>query len=459
MYYMRGIPQIYQINPAIQPDCNFFFGIPGVSPLKLKLRTPFGLEDVFQYDSDLDSLVTFLHPTSSAAIGGKEFLKRMDEMSGISTEFSTSLFSMGFRSNKTFISIDVRERFNLDFDYSKDFIRFPLTGPADDEVFDMGLGIDMSLFNEMSLGISQTIGDKLTIGVRGKLLIGQANVNTTNLNIHLESSTEAILVENNIDIQTSGPYLSDYVAFAAAVPIATITEDFDNFDIGTPSIQEITEMVLNTKNMGFGVDVGVDFRAFDWLQINASLIDFGGIKWKDGMINLRNTSSYNFEGVPVELGNENFFDDFQDSLINTFDNFTTTDTEYRTTLPTKLYVGAALYPLRFISFGALSRTDFYEGDIRQQFTFSTNIYPIRLLSTSFSYSIIDGKYKNVGLGVALKLLPLNIYLLTDTGPSIYFWPPEARMLNFKLGVNLMFGNPNKRNKSKKETVYDKPVVD
>ena len=51
----------------------------------------------------------------------------------------------------------------------------------------------------------------------------------------------------------------------------------------------------------------------------------------------------------------------------------------------------------------------------------------------------------------------DIYILTDTGPSIYFWPPEARMLNFKLGVNFMMGNPNK--KKKKVKVYDMPLVD
>ncbi|MCK4920573.1 MAG: hypothetical protein KAS71_05970 [Bacteroidales bacterium] len=457
MYYMRGIPQIYQLNPAIQPDCNFFFGIPGVSPLRLQVENDFGLEDVLQYDPVLDSLVTPFHSTSDYAIGEEEFLNRLKDMNSLNTELSTSLLSFGYRNKKTFITIDIRERFSLGFDYSKDFLRLPIVGPDEGEIFDMGLGIDMSLFNEMSLGISQNIGDKLTIGVRGKLLFGQANVNTSDLNIHLETSKDAILVQNNINIQTSAPYLTDYVAFATAAPIATITKDFENFDIDIPTTQEITGMVLNTNNLGFGVDIGANYRVFDWLQVNASVVDFGAIKWKDGMINLSNTSSYTFEGIEVDMGNEEFFDDFLDTLTTTFDNFTTTPAEYRTTLPTKVFIGAAAYPLRFISFGALSRTDFINGDIRQQFTFSTNIYPIRMLSTSFSYSIIDGTYKNLGLGVALKLLPLNIYVITDTGPSIYFWPPEARMFNLKAGVNFMFGNPYM--KKKKAKVYDMPLVD
>jgi len=452
-YYMRGVPQVYQVNPAIQPDCNFFFGIPGLSPVKVQVDNDFGLEDVIQYDPITDSLVFFLHPNGIR----EEILDRLEDTNSFTADFSTSLFSLGFRVNKAFITLDIRERFGLNFDYSKDFLRFPMVGPADGEIFDINMGVDMTLFNEMSLGVSRKIGDKLTIGVRGKLLFGQANLNTSAMDIHLESSTDAILVENDFSINTSDPYLADYVAFASAAPIATITQDFDNFDIGTPDFDEIKSMVINPDNMGLAVDIGVDFRVFDWLQLNASVVDLGSINWKSGVVNLSNTSSYNFVGVHTDIQQDDFFDLFLDTLEMTFDNFTTTATKYKTALPTKVYAGVALHPLKFISFGALSRTDFYKGDIRQQFTFSTNIYPIRMLSTSFSYSIIDGTYKNLGLGIALKLLPLNIYLLTDTGPSIYFWPPEARMFNFKLGVNIMVGNPNKKNKRVK--VYDVPLVD
>lgn len=456
-YYMRGVPQVYQINPAIQPDCNFFFGIPGVSPLKFQVENDFGPKDIFQYDPLLDSLVTAWHPTSPAAIGGEEFLNRLNEMNSFDTELSVSLLSFGFRANKTFITFDIKERFNQSFQYSKDLFRLPVDGFGNGDIYDINLGLDMSLFNEMSMGVSQKIGDKLTIGVRGKLFFGQANINTSALNFHVESSTDVIAVQNDIDISTSLPYLPDYIALATNATLSAITQDFDNFDIGTPDIKEITDMVLNKDNIGFGVDIGVDFRAYDWLQLNASVVDLGAINWNEGMINLSNNSLYNYEGVHVDLEQDAIFDDFLDTLETTFDNFTTAASSYQTKLPTKLYAGFALHPARFISFGALSRTDFFDGDMRQQFTFSTNIYPIRMLSTSFSYSIIDGIYQNLGLGVALKLLPLNIYLLTDTGPSIYFWPPDARMFNFKLGVNLMIGNPNK--KKKKEIIYDTPLVD
>ena len=63
MYFMKGVPQSYHVNPAYQPDCNTFIGLPGLSPLKLETSSSsLSLEDVIQYDPELDSLVFFLHP-------------------------------------------------------------------------------------------------------------------------------------------------------------------------------------------------------------------------------------------------------------------------------------------------------------------------------------------------------------------------------------------------------------
>jgi hypothetical protein len=121
---------------------------------------------------------------------------------------------------------------------------------------------------------------------------------------------------------------------------------------------------------------------------------------------------------------------------------------------TKLYLGGAIYAHPKISFGLLSRTEFFKGDIRQQFTASANFYPIRMVSATVSYSVIGQSYKNIGFGLALKAFPFNLYFLTDTGPSIYFFPTEAQYFNFKIGMNIMIGCK----KSKKDKTYDMPLI-
>src|SRR5512145_896765 len=35
LYFMDGIPQSNQLNPAVQPKCNFYFGFPGLSSFEI----------------------------------------------------------------------------------------------------------------------------------------------------------------------------------------------------------------------------------------------------------------------------------------------------------------------------------------------------------------------------------------------------------------------------------------
>ncbi len=450
-YFMRGVPQVYQVNPAFQPECNFFLGLPGLAPMKMRVsNSSFDFGDLIQYSERIDSLVTFLHPDG---IGGEAFMDQLDSKNSFITEFSTSLASFGFRREDTYFTFDIRERFSFQMDYSDDYLRFPITGPDEGEFFEMDLGLDMSLINEFSMGVSQKFGDELTVGVRGKLLFGQANIHTERFDLSLATSEDVWSVNNDISIISSAPYLIDYLNFAVSAPLESITGNLENFDPETPDAGEITRMIINPKNFGLALDIGVDYKLYDWLQLSASIVDFGSVKWTDRMVNLRHKASYDFEGVEVYLSEENdFVDDFLDSLENTYDNFSASETEFRNYLPAKLFLGGAFYPHPKIGLGLLSRTDFYRGDVRQQFTASANFYPLKMISTTVSYSVINNSYKNIGFGLALKAFPFNLYFLTDTGPSVYFFPKDARYFNFKIGMNIMIG-------CKKKKIYDVPLID
>ena len=57
LYFMDRIPQSNQLNPAIQPLSNFYFGIPGTN-LELNAgNSAVGFSDIFIYGKIKDSLV------------------------------------------------------------------------------------------------------------------------------------------------------------------------------------------------------------------------------------------------------------------------------------------------------------------------------------------------------------------------------------------------------------------
>jgi hypothetical protein len=66
---------------------------------------------------------------------------------------------------------------------------------------------------------------------------------------------------------------------------------------------------------------------------------------------------------------------------------------------------------------------------------------------------MNNSYKNIGFGLGLRARPFNLYIISDTAPSSALWPYEARDVNLRIGMNLVFGCP------KKKPVFDVPMVD
>ncbi len=61
LYYMPGVPQTHLLNPATQPRCSFYLGLPLASPLQLNVEnSAFSINDVVWFDGD--STITFMHP-------------------------------------------------------------------------------------------------------------------------------------------------------------------------------------------------------------------------------------------------------------------------------------------------------------------------------------------------------------------------------------------------------------
>ncbi len=376
------------------------------------------------------------------------FLSLLKDRNFMDTDVSSSLLSFGFRTQtETYFTFDVSENVSVQASYPADLVKLSFFGPDSGMSFDFnGLGIHMSAYSQVSMGISQKFGDRLTVGWRGKLLFGQADLRTRKFDFTFSSNEEVWPVHSDIRLDASAPFLD--VVYDEKGMI-----DFDSTRARDISPHDIPRYFFNSGNFGLAMDLGADFRMTDWLELSASVVDFGMIKWKDGVLDLHSQADYEFRGIPVNGSDDDIMQSFLDTLDVTFNTISTTEQDYRTWLPMKLYAGAAFYVHPKISFAILSRTAFQNGDIRQQFTVSANLYPIRLVSTTLSYSLINGTYRNLGLGLALKAGPLNIYVISDTGPSIYFWPVDSRYMNLKVGLNLMFGC------RKQHKTFDKPLVD
>lgn len=455
LYYMNRIPQSTFMNPAMQPKCNFFLGLPAVSSLQLGVgNNRLALTDVVMKHPTEDSLITFLHP--DAVFNTSDFLAKLNDNNFFYQDFSTDLLSFGFRTGSWYFTFNLSEKINVAINYPKDLLAFAKGNQQfmySNANFSY-LGVNSSFYREYGIGISKQFSKDFSVGGRVKLLYGHANISSDfdNNSLNLYSSCDSIYLNADATINTSSPL------------IAT-TDDNGNFDgfeipsyIDNSDTDSLIDLAMAHTNMGFGLDLGIYYKPLDKLSLSVSIIDFGYIKWEaKDVTSLELKGSYAFKGIDVsnEIGNSDEdvdpFEEMLDSLENSF-TYQPTSKSYKTSLGTKVYVGASYHVSNKFDLSFLSRSYYFNNNLNQAFTFSANARPINGISASLSYSIMNGSYNNIGFGLVLGGAPLQLYIISDNA-SAALWGHETTSVNFRFGLNIAFGC---RQKSKKK---DTPMLE
>jgi len=454
MFFMPGVPQSNRINPAIQPGCGFYLGFPGLAPLRFEISSSsLGFSDLVYHNAEIDSLITPFHP-----LGDKQaFLDELDVKNMIISDFGVSLASFGFRSGKSFISFDISSRLDGNIYFPRGIFDLAFTGAVDGGNLSLGgFGADITAFNEIGLGWSRKdfLIPNLDLGVRGKVLFGLANVATKSSVLDIATSLDEWNLHSEMEVAISAiPLLLDLENYEV---------DFNNFEpppLGFETIDfsnpgEILDKVF-TGQFGLGVDVGLNYRPIPQLMLSASMLDIGYINWKNSQ-QANFNFDYDFAGIevnPFTGVDTTMITELLDSLGNSF--VITAGAPYMTRLNSKLFIGASYYPIEKIGFGLLSRTDFLNNAIAQQFTGTVNMTTGKFINLSLSYSYMQKTFNNIGAGLSFNLGPLNMYLISDNIISAGWKPLETRSVNLWFGMNLTFGWHLSKKKAKP---LDRPMI-
>lgn len=441
LYFMNGVPQSNRINPARQPACGFYIGIPLISPLSTELSSSsLAYDDLIYPHPTEDSLIRFLHPLGDQ----QAFLNQLKPLNFVISDFGTSLFSLGFRTEIGFFSLDVTSRVDGNLYYPGDLARLVLEGADEGETYTMnGMGTDISGFDEISVGWSGAIGDKLQIGVRGKALFGIGNLATTSSELSVFSSGDVWNINSNMVFNASLPFAEVQYDEDGMIEDIIIEEDLVNLN---PSA--IAGQAFNTKNFGLGIDLGIDYRPSDRWLLSASILDIGYIRWTDEVHEVSFSTIYDYtylEVDPFEFSESYTFDEYLDSTLTALADTLAGALEftpgeiYSRRLNTKVYIGASWYVTPKINFGLLSRTDLLKEAVVEQVTASANLAAGRFLNFTLSYSYSNSYFKNFGAGISFNAGPLNLYVISDNTLNVLFWPQEAQSANLWFGMNLVFG--------------------
>jgi hypothetical protein len=432
---MKGMPQSGSQNPALHLDSSkVVIGLPGFSGLYFDANSGFAIHDLIQKGTGLlaDSLVLDID----------NFHNKLKETNNIVQNFSMPVFYLGIRNKSSFFSFGITENQMTRFSFDKSLITFIKDGnaPYVGQNYDLGnLDLDAFYYREFALGYSnEVIKNKLSVGIKAKMLYGKFGYQTQWMNQHIETAADgsSIILNSDMNINMSMPVRVEYDERGYFKTMNS--DDIDGKDV-----------MLQKGNTGMAFDLGVVYKLNPQITFFGSAIDMGKISFKKDLNNLKYTFSYKWDGLDfsnsVNESQENYVDpsDLMEKETDKIeDAFKPKKSDFSSdafsmTVPMKIYLGGSYDLNEKVNFGLVDRL-YKNGDMAQNsLTVSANTLLGNFFSLSGSYSAIGNAYDNIGLGMAIRAGFFQFYMVTDNILAIA--PSRAQYVNARFGVNLLFG--------------------
>jgi hypothetical protein len=455
MYFMN-IPQNHMMNPALRPSNSIYIGLPVISGINVNVNNNFvNFSDVLIKGQPKDSIISFLHPDYNV----DKFLAKIKDRNFIETESVIQLFGAGFSFGRDgYLFLDINERYDANIVLPGDLFKLALRGNEEfvgNRIDLSSLRADVKLYHEIGIGFSRNFTDKLRIGIKGKLLLGVATTSLNNKSLGVTVNDDySHNFDANVGINISGPvnvYMDSKHNIDSVV--------FDDKRLNT-------SFFTGKKNIGMAVDIGATYDLTDKIVLSAAITDLGYIRWNKDVTNLSADNQFEFSGLNMVdyFNGTKTIDEIGKNMIDSLKNafvLSSSKKAFTTYLPFGISVGADYSVTKKFSLGLLSYSRVISKQIREAVTLSANLNIGNALSTSLSYTASNYKFDNLGAGLAFRAGVAQFYLVTDRipvmwnkikdGNSTVLLPANWNTINFRIGMNLVFGN---REKEKN----DRPMV-
>ncbi|MFC2086275.1 DUF5723 family protein [Bacteroidota bacterium] len=430
LYYMYDVPQTLLLNPANKYNCRGFIELPVLSKVYLGIHnTGFGYNTIFTVDP----------VTGKTTIDLDKMYNNMPKTNFLRTEFNTNLIGFGFQVKKMYFTFNINNHTDFKFGLPRDILALTKGNYQDGEVIEeinlSNLGVDLLNYTAISASVSRNFYENWRFGVRVKYILGHVNLNTK------KSVTKWITDEN-----------LDFLRFEAEIQLNSALLLANTGDSGFNSIginENLLDDLLGTlnQNRGFGLDLGAIYNYDEKIKLNASITDLGMIMWKASITQFNAKGEFTWTGLELSdtTNFDQIFTDLTDSLSNAY-TFSPTDvSKYALSLPTKIYLGATYQLHEKVLLGVVNKTMFLKNRPHTSLSFSANLKPLKFLTTTFTYAMMDNTYNNLGFGLVIGNRGAQFYIATDKVPINFATidgipvPYSARTFDIQFGLNIIFG--------------------
>lgn len=434
----RTLPQAHQLNPAFRPGGKVIIGLPVLSSSHLSVdMDQLSFDHVFMENTEQSLEIDFNNISS-----------QLKDKNTFSVKSDIQLFFLGLNLGHNFFSLAFNDRINSNLIYTQDIMDLAIYGNGEGTpTFARNIALDklklsQNMYHEIALGFNRNIKQKISLGLRVKMLFGVVNSQTEKMNGFIRTDNDSIHFNgSNMAFRNSGyGYLSD--------------------DRDPLSIYRSTLPMTNGNN-GFGLDAGIHYNLSDRINLSASITDLGYINWKEDTKSYGiDDANYSFKGFDlVDLINNdnsanNFFQNELDSLETMFSVKDTSGISYKSTLTSNIYTGFDYQLAKNHRVGAQIYGKMIDGNITPEFGAYYNLRIGKVINTVVNASFRNGKIHAAGIGASVDLGPVQIYGTTESVTSL-IKPEAASLLDARFGINLIFGR--KKTKKAAKTEEEIPV--
>lgn len=420
-YGFDVIPTSVTLNPAFQTEKPVFIGVPVLGGLHFSA-----------FSSDLTFRDAIRRETGTrTTLDRDQIASVLKDNSYINTQLSTDILLGGLRSyNGGFWSFGFKLNVEVDKRFSDDFTDFLLYGNYNPKVYNRWLdfstlNLEVSTYSKLHVGYSKDINKRLRVGARLNILSGLAYAGITDNSLKLKTDPNAA-VPNSV--------LSNGV-----LQFATAGIDFSD-DSTAVSLSPI-----NFKNLGLGIDLGVDYMFNKKLYLSASIIDLGFIKWSDHgrKIGVDVPSDWRYEGFTYEPNGDKTLDEeieeWSDNLEDNVNLDTLENQDFTTYLQSKIFLSGKYRLNRKSSVNMTFKGEFDRGGFEPGISLAYQTKLAKFVDLVGGVSYLD-RQAGVGAGVNFSIGAFNWFLLTDN-LNAFFNPAETHGTNFSMGMNVQLGKP------------------
>lgn len=328
------------------------------------------------------------------------------------------LFGFGFRiMDNYFLTVDYRQRASMDFIYSKDVFGLPIYGNMAyvDNPANLDLSFNFNAYQEIGVSFRHKVNDRISWGVRPKLLFGIANVNTQQLSAQISTDPT--------DYSITMTYAAAMRA-AAIVPYTMAFNPQDGFQFNM-DLGGIPENAF--KNFGLGIDLGFSYQLMESLGLSVGVLDLGFINWKTSTMSMSsntgdsgsmyNDGSFTFSGLTPSqiqaLMDGQGVSGMLDTIAKYFPLDVVPTDKYSTALTPRVVLQADYEFAKHHRVSAATQFRFTKNFFQPSLTLAYDGCFFNTIDVCVAYTIQRHSYDNLGVGLGLNLGVLNIYAGTQ----------------------------------------------